>query len=188
MYNNGAVSLGDPGKIPMPPALTQRIRPAGGDGSSLPLKPFRFLRSLRVNRPATASAQSESEPEPAEEPLPFEEAFEEPMPFEETDELEEQWTAAADFAPEDDLGLPALDEDFLKLSEIDSASSEPPFEAPSATEANEATRDLAQRFERLSQRLRDESLESLLPSLAGGDRFDTLVAGFLAGYFSAKNA
>jgi hypothetical protein len=187
MHNNGAVSLGDPGKIPLPPALTQRIRPTGGDGSSLPLEPFRFLRSLRVNRPATASAQSAPEPEPAEEPLPFEEAFDEPLPFEEPEELEAQWSAA-DFAAEDDLGLPALDEDFLKLSEIESASSEPPFAAPSATDANDATRNLAERFERLSQRLRDESLESLLPSLAGGDRFDTLVAGFLAGYFSAKNA
>jgi len=36
--------------------------------------------------------------------------------------------------------------------------------------------------------LRAEDVESLLPSLAQGDRFDTLVAGFLAGYFSAKNA
>ena len=36
--------------------------------------------------------------------------------------------------------------------------------------------------------LRDEQLESLLPSLAGGDRFDALVAGYLAGYFSAKDA
>jgi hypothetical protein len=186
MHTNGAVSLGDPGKIPMPPALTQRIRPAGGDGSSLPLEPFRFLRGLRVNRTAAAPEQSAPAPElAAEEPPLFEEPLDEPLPFEVAEELE---LSTADFAPDEELGLPALDEDFLKLSEVQSASSEAPFQAPSAEDANEATRDVAVRFEQLAQRMRAEPLESLLPTLAGGDRFDTMIAGFLAGYFSANNA
>jgi hypothetical protein len=47
---------------------------------------------------------------------------------------------------------------------------------------------LADRFERLSLRLRAEPLDTLLPSLAQGDHFDALMAGFLAGYVAAKKS
>lgn len=51
-----------------------------------------------------------------------------------------------------------------------------------------AQHDLADRLQQLSQRLREEDPETLLPSLARGDRFEVLIAGLLAGYLSAKNA
>ncbi len=53
---------------------------------------------------------------------------------------------------------------------------------------HDAAHDLADRFEKLSRRLRSEDIKTLLNNLADGDRFEALVAPFIAGYFSAKNA
>lgn len=58
---------------------------------------------------------------------------------------------------------------------------------PDFAHHGDPTHELAERFEKLSRRLRAEDIESLLPSLARGDRFDALVAGFIAGYFSARD-
>ena len=239
MYSNGAVSHMEQGKLPMPPALTQRVRPAGGDGSSLPLEPFRFLRGLPANRLAVSSAQSEPEPEPVElmmfsdEPLPLDEPLDlgeplhleeplqldeplglaeplqldEPLPLGEPLQLDEPLELAEPFELSEPLQLadaivaedaaqaeaveePAPVEDILQMTEA--PATEAPIESAEqgleAAQAQEAARELAGRLEQLSRRLRGEQLESLLPSLASGDRFDALVAGFLAGYFSAKDA
>jgi hypothetical protein len=48
--------------------------------------------------------------------------------------------------------------------------------------------ELADRFERLSSRLRGEAFDSLTESLARGDRLDLLMAGFLSGYSSARKS
>jgi hypothetical protein len=208
MHSNGAVSHGDQGMLPMPPALTQRVRPLGGDGSSLPLEPFRFLRGLPANRLAFAAAQA-AEPEPvelsmfSEEPLPLDEPLdlgeplhlEEPLALDEPLELAEPFQlteplqladaiVAEDAAQAAAVNEPVFDE-VLQLTEAPSDNTEHELET---ARAQGAAHELAERLEQLSRRLRDEQLESLLPSLAGGDRFDALVAGFLAGYFSAKDA
>lgn len=52
----------------------------------------------------------------------------------------------------------------------------------------DAAHDVADRFEKLSRRLRTEDPESLMRSLAEGDRFDTLLAAFLTGYFAKQDA
>jgi hypothetical protein len=53
---------------------------------------------------------------------------------------------------------------------------------------HDAAHDAADRLEKLSRRLRAEDLEPLMRSLAQGDRFDTLLAAFLTGYFSKQDA
>ena len=93
----------------------------------------------------------------------------------------------------DDTGLHLFEDDAIVASDLENgpALEELRFEEPVLQEVEEATgplRDLAERLEHLARRLLAEDVESLLPSLARGDRLDMLVAGFLAGYLTARNA
>jgi hypothetical protein len=170
MHSNGVDGHDDDqGSVPLPPALTQAVQPRGDDGGTLPLEPFRFMRGIPQNRVDVTEAPEVSVlPEPIFE-LTLAPELEAVPPV--TEEAE---------AVDDTERVPtSLDQETVQ--ELITHEHE-------LHDLIGPTRDLAERLEQLSHRLRAEDVESLLPSLAKGDRFDTLVAGFLAGYFSAKNA
>ena len=137
-----------------------------------------------VDPSSTLDAAAENTAEPAAEwngPEPDEEGVVEPA-FEEDVNATEEMLAenSPDEFPADAFIIP---EDSRRV---------PTGLAPEIVEQikhhhDDAAHVIADRFEKLSRRLRSESLDTLLQSLARGDRFDALIAGFLAGVVSAKD-
>jgi hypothetical protein len=180
MYSSGAVSYRDEPQVPLPPAVTQHAQPHGGDRAMVLLEPFRFGRGSTVSR-IDLGAERISELELTLDVPPLADA-EAAADADSTLGFEGMMELAADPATEEEgTAEPAFQEDVNEMTAALRASAEHEHELV------EPTRELAERLERLSRRLRAEDVDSLLPSLAKGDRFDTLVAGFLAGYFSAKD-
>ena len=189
--NTGDVISG----FPLPPAVTQQSGNSGADRGALPAPPF-YMGPLAASSPAPSAALELAAPseESQLDGLSWEamsdEGVVEPM-FEEpvaatTEEIlaaalqrtAEEFPVDAFMIPEGTRRVPTG----LDQAQVDLVKHH--TEHPNHDPAH----DLADRFEKLSRRLRAESIDSLLPSLTRGDRFDTLLAGFLAGYFSARDA
>ncbi len=83
---------------------------------------------------------------------------------------------------------------FLLTPEVEQIPAGPVTESPPMPALDQVLavlpvhQELADRLERLSRRLRAEELSALLSSLAQGDHFDALMAGFLAGHVSARKS
>lgn len=183
--------MNDPtGGSPLPPAVTQWTVNGTGDRGAAPVPPFAPGGSAPPPRAQLATPQ----PEPESDDLmgwssmSDEDGIVEPM-FEEdvavtTAEILASAEAEREEFPVDAFIIP---EDARRV---------PTGMAPDVVEAAkhhmhdkpDTAHEIADRFEKLSRRLRNEEIDSLLPSLMRGDRFDSLLAGFLAGYFSARDA
>ncbi|HSL70348.1 MAG TPA: hypothetical protein VK864_08910 [Longimicrobiales bacterium] len=191
--------------------LVEPFRSAGGQPvPSLPAEPPLAESGFAAETGLSAELVVEPEPVEAAEPFAYEEILDDASWFPELDEAGVAEAVVAEpETPEPVVSAeagPALhtfhqgvvesSEEFPLEAFVEPASTafvpeaEPLEEieevAQSAWEAD-ATNDLANRFELLSRRLRNEEIDSLLRSLARGDRLDTLVAGLLAGYLSARN-
>ena len=169
--------------MPLPPAKSHVQPPAVGNdrGSSL-APPFRAATGTREARraanandtPWQVADQGEVHPAFREDVLQTTAAIRSTLPA----KPPQEFPVDAFIIPEDTRRIPTgLDETQV---EAVMQNTEHPRHDP--------VHDLADRFEKLSRRLRSEELDSLLPSLTRGDRFDLLLAGFLAGYFSARDA
>ena len=188
----GSAGPGDPAAgMPLPPAVTQRTVLAGtGDEHASPAPPFRTGMIAAAATPALASPAAEEFAEVPWAPMSEDEEGEVAAVFEEdvaltTEEIlasarprTEEFNVDAFIIPEDSTSVPT-GLDAAQVEAVKHHSAHPP---------HDAAHDVADRFERLSRRLRTEGLDSLLPSLARGDTFDSMLAGFLAGYLSAKSS
>lgn len=200
------------GVSPLPPAVTQWNIEPGSDQGAAPAPPFVTGGTAvpAANRLAATESPSEAAA-PALEQYTQAVPETEPLP-DDTDEL--PWESMSD----EGVVEPVFAEDVASTTESMLAlTNEPEGEAfpvnafiipedsrrvPTGLDqgtvnsvkqhaehtTGDPTQDLADRFEKLSRRLRAEDLDTLLPSLARGDRFDAMLAGFLAGYFSARES
>jgi len=186
--------------------LLEPADPFAGDPDALP-EPMAWEQPAVQSPPWDAPAVEPMpwDPPPAES-MPWDAPVVEPMPWEAEAERT-PWSSIERSDPEvEGVVEPAFGEDLSSTTDGILASTpedEFPIDAfiipehakrvptgvPDPDHANhtDPSHELAERFEMLSRRLRAEDIESLLPSLARGDRFDALVAGFIAGYFSARD-
>jgi hypothetical protein len=175
---------------PLPPAVTQWTVNGTGDRGAAPVPPFSPGASVPAVPAAAPAPQLDA---PVLMPWDIggetsDDGVVEPM-FEEdvaatTEEIlanaqasREEFPVDAFIIPEDTRRVPTG----LSAGVVEAAKSHM-YDKP------DTAHELADRFEKLSRRLRNEEVDTLLPSLMRGDRFDSLLAGFLAGYFSARDA
>jgi hypothetical protein len=195
-----------------PPASTEWSQHAAEEGGDLPLPPFfagaeEPVSSTGPEPAADASAMAEpwdtgtSVEEPAEEDSAF--------PFEDMDAPVERSYRPAEPAPEQPVApftdVPISDMEAAPATEATPAVEEPvddfPVEAfhlprpedagemepafPATERAGMRAHELADRLDRLAEALRSRGTAALTDQLAGGDRFDALLTGLLAGFLAA---
>lgn len=179
---------------PLPPAVTQWTINGTGDHGAAPAPPFLPKGTAPTPTPTpTPTPPVMQSTLPTDDILPWDddsddEGVVEPM-FEEDVKVTTEEILASAHAGREEFPVDAfiIPEDTRRLPtglapEVAHAAQQHNRDKP------DTAHELADRFEKLSRRLRNEGLDSLLPSLTRGDRFDALLAGFLAGYFSARDA
>lgn len=199
----------DPG-VP-PPASTEWSHELAEEGGDLPLPPF-FAGGGETAPAAGPEPVVEAAPQeaPWEEGafVESEAGQEQPFPFEDmgTPGAQAPGSTEPPFAEEPetaDLGMSVLDVGDIKGTEgtpnAEEAADDFPAEAFHLPERNlidepvpaapdrTAVRalDLAERLDRLAGALRSRGTAALTEQLAGGDRFDALLTGLLAGFLAA---
>lgn len=133
--------------------------------------------------PAFEPEARPAEAEPIElswESLIVEEEVVEPTFAADTDAVLNQLSDyAAELSQREEFPLDAFSVPDLTQQRSTEPDPQPPAPSPASS--------LAERLERLSQRLRVEQSEEIVRRLAAGDRFDALLAGLLAGYLAGKS-
>ena len=168
--------------VPYPPAVTRWPKAAPAAGAAVMAPPFRTDNAkvapfVSPQAPATATPSESWENMPEEGVV--EAAFEEDV-ARATDGLnnDTEFPFRAFIIPEDTKRVPTG----LDAAQVEAVTQH--TEQPD----RDANHDLADRLELLARRLRSGDVSSLLENLARGDRFDHLIAPFIASYFSKKNA
>jgi hypothetical protein len=214
MANNGADRASSEAAQPLPPAVTQWTVKTGNDRGAALAPPFRtaLTRRTEVTEGTEVAVEVptavESPPAASVTAAPTEVS---PPILPNTDERL-PW-----LIPEEGEAAPTMFEGSISLTpEVAQPSAEAKGEfpidafiipeetkrvptglAPAEVEAvihqtehppHDVAHDLADRFEKLSRRLRAEDMNSLLNSLALGDGFDAQLAIFLKSHFSSPDA
>ena len=168
--------------VPYPPAVTRWPKAAPAAGAAVLAPPFRTDNAkvapfVPPQAPATATP-SESWENMSEEGV-AEAAFEEDV-ARAADGLnnDTEFPFRAFIIPQDTRHVPT-GLDAAQVEAVTQHTDQP---------GRDANHDLADRLEMLARRLRSEDVSALLENLARGDRFDHLIAPFIASYFSKKNA
>lgn len=178
-----------------PPASTEWSQEPAEEGGERPLPPF-FAGAEEVTPQQAPEPPAPARPaEPAELEGPdtgagveSPPATDEPFPF-------EDMSATVGERPAD-AGIPMLDaqepeprDDFpveaFQLPGMERGGE--PMAAPAVPD-HTSTRalELAERLDRMAGALRSRGTAALTEQLAGGDRFDALLTGLLAGFLAAK--
>ncbi|HKJ92647.1 MAG TPA: hypothetical protein VJ957_05730 [Longimicrobiales bacterium] len=188
------------------PAEAEPEAPARPDPPPEPWAPEAVEEPWRSEAPPAEAARAEAEGVRAEgagadEPFPFEEvsgpAVAEPRGGEGVEDfpVEEPVTAhagtpragveQAGVEEEDDFPVEAFN-----LPGLRSGPGPVPAAAPGGAAAGDGTTaralDLADRLDRLAGALRARGMAALTDQLAGGDRFDAVLTGLLAGFLAAR--
>ena len=161
--------------MPMPPVITRTVGPIADHAGDI-APPFTGTRAAQPV--ASQAPQSEEMPWEAE----AEEGVVEPMFEEDVSETTAQLAALSQTPPEEfPMDAFIIPEDSRSMPSGMGAKT-PSVPAPEHSPIN----DLADTLEKLSHRLRVADANTVVKELAGGDKFESMLAGLVAGYLAAS--